>query len=229
MLEHWSDLNNVFSFVRIEDMAYDKRPGMSNVVYIADSGRGRGPPTARDSTRMATRFRTSRPTVASGRWSSTRAIPRSSTSLSILIEGDDTPTKTLTEVRQPDNLETTRNGLYITEDPGSSQQFAAGDPAGMNARVWQYKFGGGALTPVLEVNQAADGGPTDAHRTPGNMGAWEASGIVDVSSLFGPGIVPDRRSGSHPVHRHGSPAPTLPIRRPATTGPTSGKAASCCW
>ena len=43
VLEHWSDLNNVFSFVRIEDMAYDKRPGMSNVVYIADSGRGRGP------------------------------------------------------------------------------------------------------------------------------------------------------------------------------------------
>ena len=36
-------LNNVFSFVRIEDMAFDKRPGMRNVVYMADSGRGRGP------------------------------------------------------------------------------------------------------------------------------------------------------------------------------------------
>ena len=31
--------NDVFDFIRLEDIAYDKRPGMSNVVYIADSGR----------------------------------------------------------------------------------------------------------------------------------------------------------------------------------------------
>ena len=41
VLEYWSDINNVFQFVRIEDIAYDKRPGMGNVVYIVDSGRGR--------------------------------------------------------------------------------------------------------------------------------------------------------------------------------------------
>ena len=41
VLEYWSDLNNVFQFVRVEDIAYDKRPGMENVVYIVDSGRGR--------------------------------------------------------------------------------------------------------------------------------------------------------------------------------------------
>ncbi len=41
MLEYWSQLNNVFDFVRVEDIAYDKRPGMGNVVYIVDSGRGR--------------------------------------------------------------------------------------------------------------------------------------------------------------------------------------------
>ena len=40
VLEYWSDINNVFQFVRIEDIAYDKRPGMANVVYIVDSGRG---------------------------------------------------------------------------------------------------------------------------------------------------------------------------------------------
>ena len=38
MLQHWSDKNDVFQFVRVEDIAYDKRPGMGNVVYIADSG-----------------------------------------------------------------------------------------------------------------------------------------------------------------------------------------------
>ena len=34
-------MHNVFQFVRIEDIAYDKRPGTSNIVYIVDSGRGR--------------------------------------------------------------------------------------------------------------------------------------------------------------------------------------------
>ena len=27
--------------------------------------------------------------------------------------------------------------------------------------------------------------------TPGNLGAWESSGIVDASSVFGPGAFPD--------------------------------------
>ena len=30
----------VFQFMRVEDIAYDKRPGMQNVVYVVDSGRG---------------------------------------------------------------------------------------------------------------------------------------------------------------------------------------------
>ena len=40
VLDYWSRTNGVFSFVRVEDIAYDKRPGMSNVVYVVDSGRG---------------------------------------------------------------------------------------------------------------------------------------------------------------------------------------------
>ena len=39
VLEYWSQLKNVFDFVRVEDIAYDKRPGMGNVVYVVDSGR----------------------------------------------------------------------------------------------------------------------------------------------------------------------------------------------
>ena len=65
VLEYWSDINNVFQFVRVEDIAYDKRPGMGNVVYVVDSGRGR--------TRGSEpRTRTSgRRTAVSGRWCST--------------------------------------------------------------------------------------------------------------------------------------------------------------
>lgn len=179
ILEHWSDLNNVFQFVRIEDMAFDKRPGMSNVVYMADSGRGSASPPAPG---VSTNGRIWKMVLDPN-------DPTVVTSLSILIEGDDAPVKTLTEVRQPDNLETTKKGLYITEDPGSAQQFATGDPAGKNARVWQYNFTTTALTPVLEVDQSADEGPTDEDSSPtaGNMGAWEATGIIDVSGIFGPG------------------------------------------
>ncbi len=38
------------------------------------------------------------------------------------------------------------------------------------------------------LDQSADGGPTDVEgKAPGNLGAWEVSGIVDASSAFGTG------------------------------------------
>jgi hypothetical protein len=113
------------------------------------------------------------------------------TSLTVFVEGDDNPVKTLSEVHQPDNIETTPNGLLLTEDPGSSQQFPVGssDPAATTARLWHVPFANpGAAEVVAKVNQSADGGPTDVDgRTAGNQGAWESSGIVDASKAFGPG------------------------------------------
>jgi serralysin len=179
ILEHWGDLNNVFSFVRLEDMAYDKRPGMGNVVYMIDSGRGQA--GAAPAAGLSTNGRVWKLVLDPN-------DPATVWSLSVLIEGDDNPVKTLTEVRQPDNIESTMNGLYITEDPGSSQQFAPADAAGVNARVWQYRFSDSSLNPVLEINQSADEGPTDVDTSgPGNKGSWEASGIIDVSKYFGAG------------------------------------------
>ena len=70
VLEYWSQLNNVFHFVRVEDIAYDKRPGMGNVVYVVDSGRG----TAARTATLGTPFR--RRTAGSGRWCSTRTTRR---------------------------------------------------------------------------------------------------------------------------------------------------------
>jgi hypothetical protein len=181
VLEYWSDINHVFQFVRVEDIAYDKRPGMGNVVYIVDSGRGR---TAVQS--LDTNFRSTNGRV----WKMVldKQDPTKVTSLTVFVEGDDAPVKTPTEVHQPDNIETTRNGLLLTEDPGSSQQFPVGslDPAATTARLWHVPFSG---TPqvVTRVNQSADGGPTDVDgRPPGNQGAWETSGIVDASAAFGP-------------------------------------------
>jgi hypothetical protein len=181
VLEQWSRRHEAFAFVRVEDIAYDKRPGMSNVVYIVDSGRGSAGPTANGKS-------------TNGRiWKMVLdpTNPNAVTSLSILIEGDDNMVKTLTEMHQPDNIESTANALYFTEDPGSSQQFPFGsaDQAATPARVWQYNLATGVNTPILKVDHQLDEGSTDVDpaTTRGNWGAWESSGIVDASAAFGPG------------------------------------------
>jgi hypothetical protein len=182
VLEYWSDINNVFQFVRVEDIAYDKRPGMENVVYIVDSGRGR---TAAQS--LDTNFRSTNGRI--WKMELDPNDPKKVTSLTVLVEGDDNPVKTPGEIHQPDNVESTPNGLLVTEDPGSSQQFPAGstDPAATTARLWHVPFSG-APQIVAKVDQSADGGPTDVDDRPaGNLGAWESSGIVDASEAFGPG------------------------------------------
>jgi hypothetical protein len=187
VLEYWSDVNNVFQFVRVEDIAYDKRPEMSNVVYIVDSGRGR-----RVTDPVDTPFLSSNGRV----WKMVfdKDDPTKVTSLTVLVEGDDAPVKTLNEIHQPDNVESTATGLLLTEDPGSSQQFAPTDTStsATPARLWYVPFSGSPQV-VAKVNHSADGGPTDVGPLPtgdasiGNQGAWESSGIVDASAAFGPG------------------------------------------
>jgi hypothetical protein len=199
VLEWWSKTHNVFEFVRLEDVAYDKRPGMGNVVYLVDSGRGTG---------------AAAPPLPQGNGISTNGRvwkmvldpedPTIVDSLSILIEGDDRPVRDPARIHQPDNIESTPNGLYITEDPGSQQNFPFGsidpsspnfNPAATNARIWQYKLtgaGAGTYAPVAVVNQSLDESTDvsmpDKDPVPaGTHGFWEASGIVDVSSVFGPG------------------------------------------
>ena len=174
--------NHVFGFVRVEDIAYDKRPGMSNVVYVVDSGRGTaGVSQPGRSTNGRVWKMVLDPTD-----------PKKVTSLSILIEGDDMPVKTVTEIHQPDNIESTTNSLFITEDPGSSQQFPD--------RLDRSRRDDGAPVAVQPRRPASrrsrsrsTSRPTRARPTstpptaPGNLGAWESSGIVDASAAFGPG------------------------------------------
>jgi hypothetical protein len=179
VLEKWSQLHGVFRFVRLEDIAYDKRAGMANVVYIADSGRGTvGAPENGRST--------------NGRiWKMVldAADPTQVDSLSILIEGDNAPVKDPGSIHQPDNVETTAAGsLLVTEDPGSSQQFSPGDLNATTARLWLHNLASGVKIVAARVDQSADEGPTDVDAAPaGRLGAWESSGILDASAAFGPG------------------------------------------
>jgi len=184
VLEYWSDINNVFQFVRVEDIAYDKRPGMGNVVYIVDTGRGRTPAQSQDTPNFKS---------TNGRvWKMVLDPddPTVVTSLTVFVEGDDNPVKTLGEIHQPDNVETTQSGILVAEDPGSSQQFTPAEqalPNATTARLWYVPFSGSPQV-VAKVDQSADGGPTDVDGRPnGNWGAWESSGVVDASEAFGPG------------------------------------------
>jgi hypothetical protein len=182
VLERWGDTQPqpVFQFVRVEDIAYDKRPGMQNVLYVVDSGRG------------ATSAGGNAFTSSNGRvWKLVldKSDPTKVTSFSLLIEGDDAPVKAPNEIHQPDNIESTARSLLITEDPGSSQQFTPTEANATTARLWQHDLAGGTNRVAAKVNQSADEGPLDVDANPnrGLLGAWESSGIVDASSVFGPG------------------------------------------
>jgi hypothetical protein len=187
VLEYWSDINDVFQFVRVEDIAYDRTD--PNVVYIVDSGRGRTAAQSLDTPN----FRSTNGRV--WRMELDPEDPTIVTSLTVLVEGDDNPVKTPTEIHQPDNIESTATGILVTEDPGSSQQFPvdSSDPNRTTARLWYVPFSGLPQV-VASVDQGADGMDTDVGPPPGsaqpflgNLGAWESSGIVDASAAFGPG------------------------------------------
>jgi len=188
VLEYWSDINNVFQFVRVEDIAYDRT--QDNIVYIVDSGRGRT--AAQHAASPDTPF----PSTNGRVWKMVLdpSDPTVVTSLTVLVEGDDNPVKTLNEIHQPDNVESTPTALLVTEDPGSSQQFAPTDTSdnATTGRLWLVPFTGSPQV-VVKIDQSADGGVTDVGPLPtldasiGNQGAWETTGIVDASAAFGPG------------------------------------------
>jgi hypothetical protein len=181
-LENWSNANNVFQFIRVEDIAFDRNN--SNVVYFADTGEPRalpGPGAAR---------MTRGPSGTMGPFPNGRVFkmvldPTDEThvfSLSILIEGDPLGPASAGNpafIHNPDNLETTGNSLLIQEDPGSQNQYAASNANGTTARIWHYDLSTNALTVAAKVNQAAD--------PAASQGSWESSGIVDASGAFGPG------------------------------------------
>lgn len=183
----------IFDFVRIEDIAYDKRN--PNIVYLADSGRAASGAAAAG---KSTNGRIWKMALSE---SSDPNAPLNVT-LSILVEGDDNATKTFREIHQADNLETTANSLLVTEDPSTNNQFLASEAGAHGARVWRVPLTspGVAGTPeiVLAVDQSLDESSYDVDGdnvlplpvppiAPGRLGAWEASGIVDASSIWGPG------------------------------------------
>ena len=191
-LENWSNANDVFQFIRVEDIAYDRKT--PNVVYFADTGEPRA--LANPATGRLMRA----PSTARGPYPNGRlfkmvldpANPLKVQSLSVLIDADLGGYNNVGVIHQPDNVETTANSLLIQEDPGGHNQGAT------TARIWRYDLSSGRLEVVARVDQAADEGPGDLDPTPAAApGAWESSGIIDASSAFGPGaFLVDVQAGS---------------------------------
>jgi len=181
-LETWSNANGIFQFIRVEDIAYDRN--RTNVVYVADTGEPRAIPDS------ATGRLRRGPSGTQGPYPNGRIFrleldrknPLRVRSLSVLIDGDARGAAGAGDVsliHNPDNLETTRRALLIQEDPGSQNQYRAGDPNGTSARIWRYDLTQRSLTEVARVDQTLD--------PAAQLGNWESSGIVDASASFGPG------------------------------------------
>jgi hypothetical protein len=170
-LETWSNANNVFQFVRVEDIAYD--PDSPRTVYFTDTGSSR-------INESATTGRLFRPAddPANKPWynSNGRVFkmvlnagnPTLVDSLTILAQGSLTiseaaGTTTVVDAGvgfvNPDNLAVGHDTLMVQEDSSTAND------------IWSYPLAGGTWTRVATAIQAAA----------------ETSGIVDAYEWLGAG------------------------------------------
>ena len=161
-LENWSNANNVFQFIRVEDTAYDPNVGAGEnpVMYFTDTGSGSAVPNPATGRLMGGgvgpygRGRVFRMEFAPDN-------PRKVVDFSIVLDGN-APTNPIDPaLRNPDNLGISANSLMVQEDTSS----------GHNARVLRYDLSTGDWSVVAAVNTLG----------------WETSGIIDASEFYGPG------------------------------------------
>jgi hypothetical protein len=162
-LERWSNDNNVFQFIRIEDSAYDPNvgPGEDPVMYFTDTGNGG----------VVENPATGQLTAGSGPFNRGRVFrmefapdnPRKVVDLSILLDGNFSPNpfpSPALAMRAPDNLGTSEHSLMVQEDTTSQV-----------SRILRYDLDTAHWSIVASVNDQQ----------------WESSGIVDASDAYGPG------------------------------------------
>lgn len=157
-LENWSNENNVFQFIRLEDLDYDRNDPL--VVYVADTGQTRIVPDP--STGRMMRGPSGTVGFADNgrifRFEFNEVNPRKVDSFSILAQGDDPTGDAFVPFVNPDNMGASANSLMVQEDAD-------------NAKVWWHDFNSKTWSVAATVNDP-DG---------------ESSGIVDASAFFGPG------------------------------------------
>jgi hypothetical protein len=156
-LEDWSNANNVFQFIRVEDIAYD--PASPRTVYFADTG-------STVQADAATGRMRSGGTAQRGRifkMVMNEKDPKVVDSLTILADGNNTASNFV----RPDNLDVGERSIMVQED----------NP---NSRLWMYTFT--SETPTWTAVAIVDSNPASAVTDPG-----ENSGIIDMSPWLGDG------------------------------------------
>ncbi|HSM38828.1 MAG TPA: hypothetical protein VK838_05790 [Candidatus Limnocylindrales bacterium] len=186
-LENWSVANNVFTFVRLEDVAVDKNNG--HVVYVADTGASRvvpDPATGRlwrpSGTGLADNGRIFK-------FVFNDKNPKKVDSFTVLADGDAPTHPKFVGFTSPDNLDTSSNSLMVQEDAD-------------NAQIWQHKFSDGSWTAVADVVDTGgeSSGIVDASAWFG-AGSWlldvQAHDLpyVDVDTTSIPGTTIKREEG----------------------------------
>ncbi len=158
VLEAWSNENNVFQAIRLEDLAYDVNN--PRVVYIADTGATRVVPNPADG-RLRRGPGGTIGFADNGRiWKMVLNAddPTVVDSLTILADGDAVGTNVYVPFTNPDNVDTSKKSLMVQEDTDDAQ-------------IWQHRFNQGSWRSVATVTDPAG----------------ESSGIVDASQWFGQG------------------------------------------
>jgi hypothetical protein len=136
-LENWSNANNVFQFVRAEDIAYDKND--PSVVYMADTG-GSGIQPNSATGRL---HRASGPSVSPNgaifRFDFNDDDPKVVDSFSKFAQGDDDTMGAYVAFKSPDNLDTSKKSIMVQEDTD-------------DAKVWQHRLRQNTWRTVATVN-----------------------------------------------------------------------------
>ncbi|MEZ4699233.1 MAG: DUF839 domain-containing protein [Rhodothermales bacterium] len=158
-----------FRFSRPEDLATNPRNGSEFV--FASTGRGSLFP----SDDWGTLYRVD---------IDVRAL---AATIEILYDGDDAGAGQFAGpdfgLRSPDNLDWADNGLIYAQEDRSTSIGVFGGTSGMEASIWEINPKTGKLRRIAQVDRAhvpADQTDTD----PTDIGNWETSGILDVTSLF---------------------------------------------
>jgi len=133
-LEDWSNANNVFQFVRVEDVAYD--PDNPREVYFADTGTDR----LQESGTTGRLFRGPSGTGVASNGRIFKMVlnekdPRIVDSFSIFADSADAASAFI----NPDNLDVGHNSIMVQEDSSSENS------------IWMYSFATGDWTEVARV------------------------------------------------------------------------------
>ena len=109
--------------------------------------------------------------------------------IKILYDGDDAGGARFSHpdagIRSPDNLVWARDGsIYIQEDKAKQRDPLFGSHSGQEASLWRLDPLMGEVQRIAQIERSVvlPTGSTD--QGPGVIGAWESSGILDVTHLF---------------------------------------------